>query len=278
MHEEGAKRAPKKEDCAVAPPPAVPLGLVRKGDLAGFVVGFCLDTASAIVSVYRELSFARPDLAQAVGLLKERLSTRNVEADFLKCVRLKLEAQRAGEPQPLYVFLGSKDFNLSLFVEVLCYVVSCADFLLQAGKHRREYLDVREKFQELLFECLRSAAGLDDAQITELNDTLVKRAEVYCADIPTSSHMMMAYLPPGSCADPLAFSTAAYAYVLVAAKKTFELIAISKSASAATYEFACRRCSEVVSAAGREAPFVAQCENCGTRYELTPMSAPGSGG
>lgn len=248
--------------------PATRLGLIAKSDFAAYFANFCVDTTIDIVSTYRDLSFAQPDLDTALRELTETLSPERVEADFAGNVE---GLRRVRE------LSNWEQFDYALFIEVLCYVVACADFLLQDRKDRQAYLEARERLQPCLYQILRFRLAFRRDRIEEIDGMIVERAEVYCADLATSSGMIMAYLPPDSVADPFGFSQAVYIYLIVAVKNMLFTVVIDESSLPGRFEFTCQECSNPVRGVCERVRFTTHCRNCGLSFEIQPISAPAGG-
>ena len=250
------------EGGVVSEPHPARLGLIAKSDFAGYFAHFCIDAAMDIVSTYQELSFAQPDFDKAIQDLTQRLRPECVEADFAENVEGLRRVQALS---------NWEHFDHALFVEVLCYVVACADFLLQGRRDREVYLEARGRLQPCLYQILRSTLAFRRDRIEETDGMIVERAEVYCADLATSSDMLMAYLPADSVADPLGFSQAAYAYLVVAVKNMLLTVLIDESVLPGRYEFRCPDCSKPVRGVSERFRITARCTHCGSSFEILPV-------
>jgi hypothetical protein len=226
--------------------------LVEKGQLPLHLADFCLFTTAEIIASCKGLT---------IETLRQRYSDReSANADL---------AQKFSTRRDLVRFVASDDFKLGLFLEVLYYVVSIADFLFQLRKDKDFYFEVREEVQPCLYDALHNLFAFDEEQMKEVEDTLVTRADVYCADLGTSTGMLLSYIRDWGTAEwQLILSHAAEYYAMVVSAEAFGNTLINHADVEGDFEIRCTNCSETLSGKVPGELFLVTCRNCRNSFEI----------
>jgi hypothetical protein len=226
--------------------------LVEKDQVPLQLVDFCLFTTAEIIAACDDVSFET--------LRHRSLDGEDVEEDLYRNFSTRND---------LETFVASDDFRLGVFLEVLYYVVSIADFLFQLRKDKDFYFEVRDELQPCLYVAINDLFAFNEEQMREVEDTLVRRAEVYCADLATSTGMLLSYIRDWGTADwQLLLSGAAEFYAMAVSTQTFGNTLINHADAKGEFEIRCMTCSETLIGKVPGRLFPITCSKCGTRFEI----------
>lgn len=229
--------------------------LVEKGQVPLQLADFCLFTTAEIIAACEGVSFET---------LRQKIrDVENNEEDLYRNFSTRHDLER---------FVASDDFRLGVFLEVLYYVVAIADFLFQLRKDKDFYFEVREELQPCLYVAIHDLFAFDEEQMREVEDTLVRRAEVYCADLATSTGMLLSYIRDWGTAEwQLILSGAAEFYAMVVSARTFGTTLINHADAKGEFEIRCITCSETLTGKVPGRLFPITCSKCRTRFEIVSV-------
>ncbi|MCK4333946.1 hypothetical protein KAX06_04080 [candidate division WOR-3 bacterium] len=221
--------------------------LVSRYRLSDLIIGFCMTTTQDIIENY-------------AGFTIDSLKAKDIAKDF----HHNLENRR-----DLDELISSDKFNLQLFLEVLYYVLFWADLMFQSGSERLLYFDIRKHTQLQLYTLLEYTFNFEKEKIHDLDKDLAERFQEYSMKPAENSISLLNHVKDLISGDPLIFSTAAYAYTLAVFTEIFKNVLVNRTTERGfIYQVACKNCSTEIVNSMEAAPFVIECPNCHTKYEI----------
>jgi hypothetical protein len=218
---------------------------------------YCLLATAEIITASQGISVEK--------LLQGNLTDKDVNEDLFRSFSTRRDLER---------FVAAKDFSLGLFLEVLYYVVSVADFLFQLRRDKDAYFEVRKRVQPCLYDALGELFALGQEQMSEVEDTLVNRAEDYCEDLATSGDRLLFHISDWGTAEwRLILSETAYYFMMAVAAQAFGQTLINCADVKGDFEVNCVTCSETLSGMVRGSSFSVTCGKCKTSFEIVGVVA-----